>query len=166
MKELVVLGLGSNVGDSCDILKGAVASLSVVLEDIQCSSVYKTRPRDKEDQSDFFNAVVTGYYTGTPESLLSVLQAIECEYGRNRKLEKRFGPRTLDIDIEFFGSTILSSNELEIPHNRMYERQFVLIPLLELLPFAADPVTGQLLSEIASFLPDQGVKKVGNIYEM
>ncbi|HKL84742.1 MAG TPA: 2-amino-4-hydroxy-6-hydroxymethyldihydropteridine diphosphokinase [Treponemataceae bacterium] len=164
MKELVVLGLGSNLGDSCYILREAVASLSLVLTDIKCSSIYKTRPRDFEDQSDFFNAVVIGYYSNSPESLLSILQEIECSFGRQREFELRFGPRTLDIDIEFFGSTVIRSKNLEIPHVRMYERQFVLVPLLELLPFAADPVTGQLLSEIASFLPDQGVKKVGTIY--
>lgn len=113
MKELIVLGLGANIGDSLLILREAVASLGNFLSDIKCSSVYKTRPRDYTQQSDFFNLVVTGYYSGSPESLLLIIQTIESTYGRCRDSELRFGPRTLDIDIEFLARWFLVVKSLK-----------------------------------------------------
>jgi len=159
----VVLGLGSNQGDSSAALRGATEALGRILENLRVSSVYLTKPRDYEDQADFLNAVVIGGFRGTPRELLVAIHGIERVWGRNRNAEIPRGPRTLDIDIEIFGNEIVREEGLVIPHERLGERLFVLVPLLELLPESADPVTGEPFREIAGRLPDQGVKKAGTI---
>ncbi len=108
--------------------------------------------------------VATGWYSGTPESLLESVQTIEKRYGRNRDEEILKGPRTLDVDILLFGSRIVRTDLLVVPHERMANRQFALIPLLELLPDSTEPGSGTPYRTILDNLPDQGVKKVGNLY--
>lgn len=160
----MVLGLGSNRGDSRSILKEAVEDISAVLRDIEVSSLYLTSPMDYADQDDFFNMVVTGIYDSKPRNLLREIQDIEARYGRDRTVEIPKGPRAIDIDIELFGERIIREPDLSVPHERMHERQFVLVPLVELLPESADPVTGRSYRSILGELPDQGVRKVGNLY--
>lgn len=162
--ELVVLSLGSNVGDSLSTLKKAIRDLSFLLEGMRVSSLYLTTPQDIADQPDFCNLAVTGVSALTPESLLRETQAIEARYGRKRDDATFRGPRTLDIDIVLFGDRVVRETNLVIPHERMAVRQFVLIPVLELLPDCADPVSGRPFRDILSGLEDQGVRKVGNLY--
>ena len=159
--ETIILGLGSNRGDSKAILTGAIKRLASFLNDIRISSIYITKPQDYFDQNDFYNMVVSGLYTGSPASLLKMLQDIETDYGRNREHEIPKGPRTLDIDILFFGNQIVKHDNppLSIPHPAVYRRAFALIPLLELYPNYLDPVTRQPLASVLAALPDQGVQK-------
>ena len=159
--ETIVLGLGSNRGDSKAILTGAIEQLASFLGDIRTSSVYITKPQDYLNQDDFYNMVVSGNYEGSPASLLQIIQHIEADYGRNREAEIPKGPRTLDIDILFFGSQIVKLDKppLIIPHPAVHQRAFALIPLLELYPDYLDPVTQQPLSAALAALPDQGVRK-------
>ncbi|HHU36698.1 MAG TPA: 2-amino-4-hydroxy-6-hydroxymethyldihydropteridine diphosphokinase [Treponema sp.] len=164
MEEQAVLGLGSNSGDSLSILKKAIADLSGILRDIQVSSLYLTTPQDYEEQSNYCNMALTGKYTGLAQDLLEDVQKIEQRYGRNRVLEIPSGPRSLDIDILLFGSQQIETETLIVPHARMAFRQFVLIPLLEILPDILDPATNNPYRELLEKLPDQGVKKVGTIY--
>lgn len=128
---------------------------------MRVSSLYVTKPREYFDQPDFYNAVATGEFRGSPRELLAIIGSIEKKWGRDRTREIPKGPRTLDIDIELFGNIQIREPDLIIPHERMGERQFVLVPLLELLPDSADPVTGEPFRVIAERLPDQGVKKAG-----
>ena len=157
--EKVVLGLGSNVafyeknGDVSEpkkLIKLAMESLKTILSDLICSSIYLSKPQYYLEQAEFYNAVVCGFYEGSPQTLLDDIHQIEAKFGRNRKKEIRNGPRTLDIDIELFGNQIIKTNTLEIPHIRIKERAFVLKPMLEILPNLADPITGDLF-EIAFF---------------
>ena len=108
MKNLVVLGLGSNTTfgnkSSIDLLHSASSALSAILTDMQQSSIYQTKPMYVEDQQDFFNMVVCGYYENDSYSLLSNIHKIEAQLGRNREQEIRFGPRSIDLDIEIFGA--------------------------------------------------------------
>ena len=159
--ETIILGLGSNRGDSKAILADAIKRLALFLSEIRISSVYITKPQDYLDQDDFYNMVVSGNYAGSPASLLKTLQHIEADYGRNREAEIPKGPRTLDIDILFFGNKIvtLDNPPLIIPHPAVYRRAFALIPLLELYPDYLDPVTQQPLAAALAALPDQGVQK-------
>ncbi|MEL3905608.1 MAG: 2-amino-4-hydroxy-6-hydroxymethyldihydropteridine diphosphokinase [Treponema sp.] len=163
--ETVLLGLGSNQGDSKAIFAGALARLEHLLSGLCCSSVYITAPQEYTAQNDFHNMVVSGAYAGTPVSLLTAIQDIEREYGRNRVLEIPKGPRLLDIDILFFGSRQVSMRQppLTIPHPAVSRRAFVLIPLLELYPDYADPCTGEPLAAALAALPDQGVHKIGPV---
>lgn len=160
--ESIVLGLGSNLGDSKAILTGAVKRLSAMLRSIHLSSVYITEPQDYRDQNEFHNMVVSGYYGDSPVSLLTALQCIEADYGRKRCHEIPKGPRTLDIDILFFGNHCirLKTPPLTIPHPAVYQRAFALIPLLELHPQYRDPITHRPLVDFLTALPDQGVRKI------
>ena len=142
----VVLGLGSNKSwqesDSIHLLAKAVDALKNLLSDVRCSSVYKTRPMYVQDQPPFLNMVLSGFADDSlsPHYFLNQIHRIEAILGRNRAHEIRNGPRSIDIDIEFFGDCQICTSDLEIPHPRIAERAFVLVPLLEILSESADSI--------------------------
>ncbi len=135
LSELLVLGLGSNTPrgeDSCvDLLRKACVQLSRLFTIFEVSSVYRTKPMYMENQERFHNMVVCGIPApGTsPMELLGEIHRIEASLGRDRSREIRNGPRTLDIDIEMFGTEFVDEPALQIPHPRIRERAFVLVPL-------------------------------------
>lgn len=90
------------------------------------------------DQDDFYNMVVAGKFAGSAYDLLDFIHTVENKYGRDRSKEVRNGPRPLDIDIELFGDERINDAKLVIPHERMQERAFVLVPLIEILPEFAE----------------------------
>ncbi|MDE5775790.1 MAG: 2-amino-4-hydroxy-6-hydroxymethyldihydropteridine diphosphokinase [Treponemataceae bacterium] len=135
----VALGLGSNKKFSClfpeEILGGAIFELSKILHNIEFSSVYRTKAMYVVDQEDFYNMALVGLLDDgiCARALLEKIHEIEAAFGRDREKEIRFGPRSLDIDIEFFGRQKILEPDLQIPHPRLKERAFVLTPLLEVL---------------------------------
>ena len=135
----VALGLGSNKKFSClspeEILGGAIFELSKILHNIEISSVYRTKAMYVVDQEDFYNMALVGFLDDgiCARALLEKIHEIEAAFGRAREKEIRFGPRSLDIDIEFFGRKKILEPDLQIPHPRLKERAFVLAPLLEVL---------------------------------
>lgn len=139
LSDFIVLGLGSNKsyqGDNCEtLLKKACKQLSFLFTDFKMSSVYRTKPMYVENQDCFYNMVVCGFLREkiSPDELLQKIHIIENLLGRNRELEIRNGPRSMDIDIEIFGNEKVSKSDLEIPHPRICERDFVLQPLNEIL---------------------------------
>ena len=143
----VLLGLGSNKGYNdftpLELLQKACKELSKILDSPRFSSVYKTRAMYVEDQDDFYNMTACGfvYDNLSPQELLKQINNIEAEYGRDRSNEIRFGPRPLDIDIELFGDETINTPDLQIPHPRIAERAFVLVPALEILTDSADVTT-------------------------
>lgn len=168
MINKVVLGLGSNRSLEINneklspliILQQACEQIKKLMINNSCvfSSVYQSKAMYYEDQEDFYNMVVIGDYEKTPEELLTEINKIEYILGRNRDKEIRNGPRTLDIDIELFGNQIINTENLQIPHKKIQERQFVLLPLLEIFPKVAEPISGIFYSEYLKKLPNQGVK--------
>lgn len=140
----VLLGLGSNRSfksyTSLELLSFARKELLSVLFDCEFSSVYRTKAMYYENQQDFYNMVAAGYVNDdeNPFDLLQKINEIEAKYGRDRTKEFRNGPRSLDIDIELFGEDVVCTEILEIPHKRLSERAFVLIPSLEVLTKPAD----------------------------
>ena len=158
--SFVVLGLGSNIGDSQNIILDAVKALHDILTELHCASFYETEPLYITDQNKFINTAVSGNFSGSPRELLLKINSIESNFGRDRTKEQRWGERTLDIDILLFGDIVLNEPELEIPHPRLKERRFALEPLLELLPEALEPRTGLSYSAVCLSLPDQGCKKL------
>ena len=100
-----------------------------------------------------------GFFAGDPFELLNLTQKIEAEYGRDRRHEIRFGPRSLDIDIELFADVRIRTESLEIPHPRLCERAFVLIPMLEILPFCADIQNGTFYENCLKSTDGSGIKK-------
>jgi len=163
-KVLAVLGLGSNRGNSRAVLGMAIRDLSEILDDLRYSSIYQTAPQDYAEQDDFLNLACSGLYGGTARELLDAIHRIEGSHGRDRENEILKGPRTLDIDILLFGDAVMRERDLVVPHERMRQRQFALVPLLELLPDSADPDTGESYSLINRSLGDQGVKKAGMLH--
>lgn len=149
-RAFLLIGLGSNepgpLGSPRETLQWAVRRLNEHLDRLVESSVYHTRPQHRADQPWYYNQVVAGYTCVTPRRLLSILNRLEAIAGRDRDREARFGPRSLDMDILTWGSIVIASPDLAIPHPRMHMRRFVLEPLLEVAPTAKDPRTGKLWS--------------------
>ncbi|MDR3115178.1 MAG: 2-amino-4-hydroxy-6-hydroxymethyldihydropteridine diphosphokinase [Treponema sp.] len=155
---LVILGLGSNKGDSPGILEAAIGALGTVLTDLRRASLFETEPVHVLDQQRFLNTAVAGYCSLSPRDLLRAVQKLEASFGRDRTQERRWGERTLDIDILLFGNRIIAEPpDLEIPHPRLAERAFALVPLLELVPEALDPRTGRSYRQILAGLSLQGI---------
>ena len=132
----VFLGLGGNVGDSRAVLDRAVSLLDdgADIRLLVRSSDYQTPPWGVENQSPFVNLCLAIETTMTPHQLLAHTQEVERELGRNRAAETRWGPRTCDIDILSYGDLTLDDPDLILPHPRMLERGFVLMPLAEIAP--------------------------------
>lgn len=161
----VLLGLGSNKS-SCgieplELLARACKSLRGFVSDIRFSSIYETEPMYVAEQDKFLNmaALCTVPDTLTPFAMLDFIHEVEAIYGRDRSKEVRFGSRPLDIDIEEFGNIKLDTPSLQIPHPRMHERQFVLLPALEILKDSADSVLRKKLLSYLKVLPEQGAAK-------
>ncbi|MGB4553123.1 MAG: 2-amino-4-hydroxy-6-hydroxymethyldihydropteridine diphosphokinase [bacterium] len=160
MKE-VYLGLGSNLGERKGYIKGALAGLAragVAIDGV--SSLYETEPVGYTDQPPFYNAVARGLTGLQPRQLLNAVLAIEKELGRRRDI--RWGPRTIDIDILLYGQEVFQEEDLLIPHPRLAERAFVLIPLLELAPSLSLP-DGRKIADLAKAVDSRGVKRIGNL---
>jgi 2-amino-4-hydroxy-6-hydroxymethyldihydropteridine diphosphokinase len=132
------LGLGGNIGDSRGILDRAVAMLcdGTEIRLLARSSNYLTPPWGMKYQAPFINLCIAVDTTLTPHQLLARAQEVERRLGRDRLVEKRWGPRTADIDILAYDDLTLNDPELILPHPRMFERGFVLMPLAEIAPDA------------------------------
>lgn len=143
-----IVALGSNLGDREDNLRRAVTGISRVegTKVVEVSSVYETEPMYYENQGLFLNCVVAAETGLKPREMLERLQGVEKELGRVPG--PRYGPRIIDLDILFYGSEVISEPGLEIPHPRMAERPFVLVPLNEIRPDLVHPVLRRTVSEL------------------
>jgi 2-amino-4-hydroxy-6-hydroxymethyldihydropteridine diphosphokinase len=148
------IGLGSNLGDSLETLRGATARLAALGAVRSVSPLYETDPVGLQDQPAFLNAVVLLDTTLPPEALLDALLAIEADFHRERTI--RWGPRTLDLDLLWYEGAERDGERLTLPHPRAHERAFVLRPLADLDPDL--PLAGSTASELLRRLPDQGVR--------
>ena len=138
----VVIGIGANLGDRLATMRDAVARIERVATVRDCSSVYETAPVGKTDQPTFLNAAIAVDCTLSPLALLDALLAIEKDLGRIRSDELvRWGPRTIDLDVLWIEGLALDEPRLTVPHPRLAERAFALVPMLEVAPGAADPRT-------------------------
>jgi 2-amino-4-hydroxy-6-hydroxymethyldihydropteridine diphosphokinase len=153
------IALGSNLGDSRQVLASAVQRLGD-LEGITVtaqSSVYKTAPVGPP-QPDYLNACVLTETRLSPQALMAHLLALEAEFGRVR--QERWGPRILDLDILFYGDQVITEPDLHIPHPRLRERAFVLVPLAEIAPDWVDPVTAQSVAQLCQAINCHGVERL------
>ncbi|NOR45523.1 MAG: 2-amino-4-hydroxy-6-hydroxymethyldihydropteridine diphosphokinase [Candidatus Delongbacteria bacterium] len=131
--NVVVLSLGSNIGNRQENLRKTISGLnSVDLEILKISSVFETEPLGFKEQDKFYNIVLTAEYSGTPLDLLSEIHKIEKDLGRKREFKN--SPRTIDIDIITFNDQKIDTESLTIPHKEYMNRKFVLIPLAEIEP--------------------------------
>ena len=153
------LGLGSNLGDRMEFLKEALRSIDQQreIEVTNVSSVYETEPIGKVDQPSFLNCVAVIETGLAPRELLEVTSRIELELKRER--EVRWGPRTIDIDILLFDDLVVDETDLVIPHPRLCERAFAVVPLMELSSDIVIPGVGKA-SECLECITGQGINKL------
>ena len=157
--KTVYLGLGSNVGEREQMLQAAIDRLqSRELRILRVSSVYETEPQGRRNQRWFLNLVVEAETDLFPRQLLGRIARIEQQLGRRRMLAN--GPRTIDIDILFYGDFVVETPELKIPHPRFAERRFVLAPMVELAPELRDPVSRRTMRELLPATAGQGLRNV------
>ncbi len=151
---IVYVGVGSNIHADANCVKG----IKEVIRDervafLGLSALYRTSPVSPIPQTDFINCAMKFGWSGSPFDLLSLLNAVERQMGRERSV--RLGPRTLDLDILLFGGLVLDTPELTIPHPHLHERKFALIPCLELDPNLVHPLFKRPLAQFLTTIGDE-----------
>lgn len=148
------LGLGTNLGkrrknleNAARLLFRAPAAEAAHIRPLRCSSVYETAPWGHTGQPDFLNCVLEVETGLPPDQLLELTQGVEREMGREWSI--RYGPRIIDVDILLHGSQTIFQSDLQVPHLRLHQRAFALLPLAELAPNLTHPVLGATVEELA-----------------
>ena len=149
---LVTLALGSNLGDRADNLSRARQALAPDFQMDACSRVYETEPAYLVDQPRYYNQVCQATTSLAPVEALRRLKALELQLGRVPSV--RFGPRLIDLDLLFYDEQVLDTPELVLPHPRMEERPFVLVPLAEIAPDRVHPRLRVPVSELLRRMGD------------
>ncbi len=148
-----ILAIGTNLGECEDNLNRAIELLKRYILVLKRSNIYCSRAWGKEDQPDFMNMVVSISTDKTPWEMLEIIQKIEGQMGRVRK--EKWGPRLIDIDIVIWDDIEIKGAELTIPHSYLNDRDFFLIPAIEIAPGIKDPRSGQLFSQLLNAIPEE-----------
>ena len=156
--KVIYLSLGSNLGDRAANLNRAIEELSTIgVQVLRRSSIYETEPVDFLAQPWFLNCVLEAETSLMPRQLLIELQAIERKLGSQKVVPR--GPRVIDLDVLFYGSAVIHAAGMEIPHPRLTERRFVLVPLAELVPGLC-PVLGITAAELLAATHDRSIVRI------
>ena len=156
--HIVYIALGSNLGNRHENLKEAIAALSPQLEVKAKSHVYETPPWGYEDQPRFLNQVLKAQTYLQPEQLLKHLKRLEIALGRTTSFQN--GPRLIDIDLLLYDDLVMNTPSLTVPHPRMHERGFVLLPLMDIAPDLVHPVTKKSVREMLASCDLGGITQV------
>ncbi len=155
-KARAFIGAGANLGEPVRQIKQALDELekSPGVRLLGASSLYRTQPVGPVEQPPFINAVFALECGMNPHELLALLLSVEEKMGRVRK--ERWGPRVIDLDLLFYDEMVISGQGLEVPHPRLHERRFVLVPLVELAPDIIHPVIKKTVFDVLAALPAEG----------
>jgi 2-amino-4-hydroxy-6-hydroxymethyldihydropteridine diphosphokinase len=156
----VLIALGGNVGDVRATFNDAIADICNMAQArlLARSSDYRTAPWGEEAQPRFINACIEIDTPLDPHALLFVLHNVERKFGRDRAKERRWGPRTLDLDLIAYDDISIDQVELTLPHPRLFERAFVLVPLAEIAP--ARVIRGRRVDEALRDLSTEGIERL------
>ena len=155
MAHIVYLAMGTNLGERLNNLRAALDACEPQIRILAESSVYETEPWGYADQPAFLNMVVRAETELSPRGLLARLKEMEVSLGRIPNF--RNGPRLIDMDILFYDDICLDEPGLVIPHPRLQERAFVLVPLVDIAPGLAHPILGRSMAQLMEGLDTQGV---------
>jgi 2-amino-4-hydroxy-6-hydroxymethyldihydropteridine diphosphokinase len=155
MMTQLFLSLGGNLGNTREIFEGAYPLIEKKIGKISVySSIYQTQAWGPIPQADFLNQVLLVNTSLKAEACLAEILEIEREFGRERK--ERWGPRTLDLDILYYGDKVIAESDLSIPHPRIAERKFILTPLAEIAPTFTDPASRKTMVTLLADCSDKG----------
>ena len=149
----IFLALGSNIENRKQHIETAIVLLREKVHDITVAPFYETKPRYFEDQQNFLNTVLSGYTDLKPRELLRFTKTVQQDVGRVERF--RNGPREIDIDILFYENEVYKDEELEIPHPRLQERDFVLQPFADINPDFSHPILKKTIRELLNALPEE-----------
>jgi 2-amino-4-hydroxy-6-hydroxymethyldihydropteridine diphosphokinase len=152
---VIYLALGSNLEDRKANLQAAIEACPPKVQPLAVSQIYRTPPWGYPDQAEFLNQVIKAETWLSPIDLLTYLKKMEVDLGREETF--RYGPRRIDVDILFYGDMVLRSESLIIPHPRLHERAFVLVPLADLAPGLRHPVLGKTVRQMLSEVDQSGI---------
>lgn len=155
VKHIIYLALGTNLGDRRANLRTAIEALPPEVEVLAESKIYETPPWGVEDQPAFLNMAVKAGTDLMPPALLAQLKKLETGLGRTQTF--RWGPRLIDIDILFYDDLVFESEGLVVPHPRLHERAFVLVPLADIAPDLVHPALGKTVRELLEGLDRTGI---------
>lgn len=158
MEHKIYLALGTNLGDRTNNLRDAVAAFAPEVRVFAQSPIYETAPWGFDDQPDFLNQVIAAETDLSPLALLAHLKDIESRLGR--KPSFRNGPRIVDLDILFYDDCVVQEDELVIPHPRLHQRAFVLVPLVDLAPTFQHPILRCNIQTLLDALGSEGVAQL------
>lgn len=159
---VALVGLGGNLGDAAATLRHAFQELDALPETrlLRASRLYRSRAWGRTDQPDFINAVAMVETTLGARELLDAMLGIEHGAGRERAVDERWAPRTLDLDLLLYGDAVIDEPGLHVPHPHLHERAFALVPLVEIAPDAMIPGIGAARAALAAMDPS-GIEALG-----
>jgi 2-amino-4-hydroxy-6-hydroxymethyldihydropteridine diphosphokinase len=160
----VLIGLGGNIGDVRSTFRKAISNICGMTQAalVARSSDYATPPWGDEQQERFTNACIEIETELDPHALLFTLHRIEQKFGRNRVAERHWGPRPLDLDMLAYDDVVIDKPELRLPHPRLFERAFVLVPLAEIAPDRM--IAGRTPSESLALLSTAGIERLPDLH--